>query len=153
MAMMPPARGLLNALSSVFLTTPRRVPMTMNLSSSNSLHGQQRGDALALLHRHQVGDRLAAAVRADVGDLVHLQPVDAAAVREDHDVGVRGGDEEVADEVLVARAHADAALAAAALVAVVGDRGALDVAGVADRDRHVLFGDQVLDRGTRPPRR
>ena len=36
-AMMPPARGLLNALSSVFLITPRRVPMTMNLSSSNSL--------------------------------------------------------------------------------------------------------------------
>src|SRR6267142_2270938 len=35
-AMMPPARGLLNALSSVFLTTPFRDPITMNLSSSNS---------------------------------------------------------------------------------------------------------------------
>ena len=79
------------------------------------------------------------------GNLVDLQPVGAAAVREDHDVGVRRGDEEVADEVLLARPHADAALAAAALVAVVGDRGALDVAGVADRDRHVFFGDQVLD--------
>ena len=37
MAMMPPARGLLNADSAVFLTTPRRVPITMNRSSSNSL--------------------------------------------------------------------------------------------------------------------
>ncbi len=36
-AMMPPARGLLNAESSVFFTTPLRVPITMNLSSANSL--------------------------------------------------------------------------------------------------------------------
>jgi hypothetical protein len=34
--MMPPARGLLNADNDVFFTTPRLVPMTMNLSSSNS---------------------------------------------------------------------------------------------------------------------
>ena len=51
----------------------------------------------------------------------------------------------MADEVLVARPHADAALAAAPLVAIGRDRGPLDVAGVADRDRHVFFGDQVLD--------
>ena len=36
-AMMPPARGLLKAVNSVFFTTPGRVPMTMNLPSSNSL--------------------------------------------------------------------------------------------------------------------
>ena len=30
MAMMPPARGLLKADSSVFLTVPLRVPITMN---------------------------------------------------------------------------------------------------------------------------
>jgi hypothetical protein len=36
MAMMPPARGLLNAESSVFFTSPSFVPMTMNLFSSNS---------------------------------------------------------------------------------------------------------------------
>ena len=35
-AMMPPARGLLNADSAVFFTTPLRVPITTNLSSSNS---------------------------------------------------------------------------------------------------------------------
>src|SRR5438105_7442393 len=49
------------------------------------------------------------------------------------------------DEILFARAHADAALAAAALVAIVGDGGPLDVTGVADRDRHVFLGNQVLD--------
>ena len=51
----------------------------------------------------------------------------------------------MADEVLVARPHADAALAAAALVAIRRDGRPLDVAGAADRDRHVLFGDQILD--------
>ena len=65
-AMMPPARGLLNADSAVFFTTPRRVPMTTNLSSSNSFTGEHRGDPLAFLHRHQVGDRLALAAGADV---------------------------------------------------------------------------------------
>src|SRR3954464_5813856 len=103
------------------------------------------GDPLPLLHRDEVGDRLALAARPDVGDLVDLQPVGAAAVGEDHDVGVRRGDEQVADEILFARAHADAPLAAALLVAIRGDRRPLDVAGVADGDRHVLFVDQLLD--------
>ena len=65
---------------------------------------------------------------------------------EDQDVGVRRGDEQVGDEVLVPRLHPDAPAPPALLRAVGGDRGALDVAGVRDRDRHVLVGDQVLDR-------
>jgi len=36
-------------------------------------------------------------------------------------------------------------LAAAALIAVRRDRGPFDVAGVADRDRHVFLGNQILD--------
>ena len=143
--MMPPARGLLNADSSVFLTTPLRDAHDDELVVLELLDREHRGDLLALFHRDEVGDRLALAARADVGNLVDLQPVGAAAVREDHDVGVRRRDEQVADEVLVARPHADAALAAAPLIAVGRDRRPLDVAGVADRDRHVLFGDQVLD--------
>ena len=85
----------------------------------------------------------------DVGDLVDLQPVDPAAVGEDQDVGVGGGDEEVGDEVLVLGLHPHAAAPAALLRAVARDRGALDVAGVGDRDRHVLVGDQVLDARSR----
>ena len=118
MAMMPPARGLLNADSAVFLTTPWRDPMTTNLSSSNSLTASIAAIFSPSSIDTQVGDRLALAAGADVRDLVDLQPVGAAAVREDHDVGVRRGDEQVADEVLVARPHADAALAAAPLVAI-----------------------------------
>ena len=49
------------------------------------------------------------------------------------------------DEVLVARAHADAPFPAATLVAVGGNRGALDVPRVADRNRHVFLGDQIFD--------
>ena len=51
----------------------------------------------------------------------------------------------MADEVLFAGAHADTPLAAAPLAAVVRDRRPLDVARVAHGDRHVFFGDQVLD--------
>ena len=124
-AMMPPARGLRNDDRSVFLITPLRRAHHDELLIfllRELLHRQQRGDLLPLLHRHQVRDRLALAARADVGNLVDLQPVGAAAVGEDHDVGVRGGHEQVADEVLLARAHADAPLAAAPLRAVGRDR-------------------------------
>ena len=143
--MMPPARGLLNADSAVFLIDAASCPHDDELVLLELLHGQHRRDLLALFHRDEVGDRLAFAAGSDVGDFVDLEPVGAAAIREDHDVGVRRGDEQVADEVLVARAHADAALAAAALVPVGRNRGALDVAGVGDGDRHVLLGDQVFD--------
>ena len=48
------------------------------------------------------------------------------------------------DEILLARAHALAARAAAALLAIGRDRRALQVAGVADRHRNLLVGDQVF---------
>ena len=145
MAMMPPARGLAKADSSVFLIVPLRVPMTMKRVVVELLHGEHRGDLLAGFHLHQVRDRLALAVGADVRDLVDLQPVGAAAIGEDHHVGVRRRHEQVVDDVLFARAHADAALAAAVLRAIRRDRRALDVAGVGDRHRDVFLGDQILD--------
>ena len=49
------------------------------------------------------------------------------------------------DEIFFARFRADAALAAARLVAVGVHRRALDVAGVADGDGHFLVGDQVFE--------
>ncbi len=48
------------------------------------------------------------------------------------------------DEILLARAHAFAAGAAAALLTIGRDRRALQVAGVADRHRNLLVGDQVF---------
>ena len=85
--MMPPARGLLNAERSVFLTTPLRVPIIDELLAfvgGELPDRQERRDLLAFLHRDQVGDRLALAAGADVGNLVDLEPVAAAAIREDH---------------------------------------------------------------------
>ena len=55
------------------------------------------------------------------------------------------GDEEAGDEIVLARGHARATLAAAALGAIGRHRHALDVAAVSDGHGHVLARDQVLD--------
>ena len=107
--------------------------------------GEHGANRLARLQRDQVAHVLALAGGAHVGNFIHLQPVDASGVGEDENVGVGRGDEEMLDEILVARLHADAALASAALLAVGGNRRALHVAAVADRDRHLLVGDQVFE--------
>ena len=49
------------------------------------------------------------------------------------------------DEIFLAGARADAALAAARLVAIDIHRSALDVAGMADRDGHFFVFDQVFE--------
>ncbi len=49
------------------------------------------------------------------------------------------------DVVVVLHVHPGHADAAAALLPVGGERQRLDVAGVGDRDHHLLVGDQVLD--------
>jgi len=143
--MMPPARGLLKRGQRRLLDHAASRAHHDELVFLELLDRQRRRDFLAWFHRDEIRDRLALAVRADVGNFVHLQPVRPAAVGEDHDVGVRRGDEEVADEIFVARAHADAPLAAAALIPVGGDRRPFDIAGVADGNGHILFGDQRLD--------
>src|SRR5207237_118732 len=81
---------------------------------------------------------------ADVGNFVDLQPVDAASAGEDQDVGVGGSHKELLDEIFVAGLHAGAAGAPAALHAVGRDRRALQVAGVADRDRGLPVGGEGL---------
>ena len=58
---------------------------------------------------------------------------------------MRAGDEEVLDDVLFLRLHADAAFAAAALRAIKRQRRALDVAAARHGDDHVLVGDHVFD--------
>ena len=49
------------------------------------------------------------------------------------------------DEIFFARSRADAAFAAARLMAVDVNRSALDVAGVADGDGHLFVFDQVFE--------
>ena len=101
------------------------------------------------LQSHQIADVLPFAGGADVGDLIHLKPVDAAGVGEDENEGMRGGDEQVLDEILVARLHTGAPLPTAALHAVGRDRRALHVAAVAHRDRNLLVGNQVFEMNFR----
>ncbi len=57
---------------------------------------------------------------------------------------MRGGDEQPRHEILLARLHAGAALAAAALRPIGRERHALDIALVRDRDDHVLAMDEVF---------
>ena len=58
---------------------------------------------------------------------------------------MRRGDEQVLDVVVLLQLHAHHADAAATLLAVGGDRQALDVVRPGDRDDHVLFCDQILE--------
>jgi hypothetical protein len=102
------------------------------------------GDALALLQRQHVDQRLAARLRRRQRQAPDLFLVDLAARREEQHRRVGRGDEQPGDEILVARLHAGAALAAALLRAIGRQRHALDVAGMADGDDHVLALDQVL---------
>src|SRR5207248_2061843 len=76
------------------------------------------GDFLVFLKRQDVGDRAAYAGAAHLRDVVDLKPVELAAVGEAEQVGMRGGDEEVLDKVVLAGAAARDALAAAVLAAV-----------------------------------
>ena len=58
---------------------------------------------------------------------------------------MRRAHEEVLDVVVFLEVHPDDPDAAATLLAVGRQRQRLDVAGVRDRDDHLLVGDQVLD--------
>ena len=105
-------------------------------------HGRDR---FARLQRQQVYKRLAACLRRRERQPVDFELVHLAGGGEEQHRGVRVDDVDLSDEVLLARAHAGAAFAAAALGAVSRDRDALYVAAVADGDDHVLALDKVLD--------
>src|SRR5208282_751863 len=92
--------------------------------------GDEGGELFVFLEFHEAGDGFAARGSGGFRQLVDFLPVNAALGGEEQDVTVRGGDEEILDEVLFLRFRTDAALAAARLVTVNLDGGALDVAGM-----------------------
>ena len=100
---------------------------------------------LPLLERKQVHDSGAAGIARTHRQLMDLEAVHLAPVREEHDVVMRRGNEEILDEVVVLEAHAADALAAALLRAVGGNRQPLHVGGMGEGDDHVLFCDEVLN--------
>src|SRR5262249_49338847 len=93
----------------------------------------------------QAGDVLALAAGGGVGNFVDLQPEHAPAVGEDQHVVVRGGEQQVLDEVLRTRTHADAALPASRLAAVGGDAGAVKISAARHRYGDVLLLHQVFE--------
>src|SRR5271156_2959915 len=107
--------------------------------------GNYGGELFIFLEAHQVGNGFTARGCGGFGNFVNFQPVDAALGSEEQDVAVRRGDEEMLDEIVVASFGADAAFAAARLVAIGFDRGAFDVARVADGDGHFLVFDEVFE--------
>ena len=79
-------------------------------------------DQLSLPEREQVDDRAALCLARAERKLVHLEAVDLADGREEEDVVVRRGDEQVLDVVVVLHVHAHHADPAAALLPVARHR-------------------------------
>ncbi len=96
------------------------------------------------MQRQQVDQRLAARLRRADRQAIDLHLVDHAARGEEQNRRVRGADEDLADEVLLAGRHAGAAFPAALLGPIGRERNPFDVATVGHRDDHVLALDQVL---------
>jgi hypothetical protein len=104
-----------------------------------------RADILALAERQQVDDRATLRLTRAKRQLVHLEAIHLADAREEEDVVVRRGDEEVLDVVLVLQVHPHHADPPTALLTVGRDGQPLDVARLRDRDHHVFLGDHVLE--------
>ena len=113
--------GVLYAASSVFLTTPFFVAKTRYFASLEVAGLHDGAHLLVLPEREEVDDRAALRLAGAERQLVHLEAVDLADVREEEDVVVRRGDEEVLDVVVLLQLHPHHADAAAPLLAVRGD--------------------------------
>ena len=111
-----------------------------------ALLGQRnhRRHLFAAVQLQQVHDRGAARGASGLRDLVALEAVHASLVGEEHDLRVRGGDQQPLRVVLLARRHAHHALAAAVLAAVGRARDALDIAKVRQRHHDAVLLNEVL---------
>ena len=109
------------------------------------------GDFLVLFEFEKIGDGAAFAGAGAFGNLEHALDIATAHGREEHEVVVRGGGEEVFDEVAVlfflrfTGGHADHAFAAAFLGAEGTDECSFDEAVVGERDDDAVVGDEILD--------
>ena len=108
------------------------------------VHGQDRGDALALVELQQIHHRPPAGRAARHRYLVDLDPVHLAEIGETQQRVVGVGDQQVLDKILVFDAQRRLAHTAAALHLILGQRLGFRVAAVGERDHAVLGGDQVL---------
>ena len=144
--MMPVERGLENSTIADFLTVPLlggHENVTADFFEIAS--GDESGKFFVFLEFHQAGNGFAARGGGGFRQFINFQPVDAAFGSENQNITVRGSDEEMLDEIFFLGARADAAFAAAGLVAIGVGGSALDVAGMADGDEHVGVGDEIFE--------
>ena len=147
MAILPPRLTWTKSDSLLRRTVPREVA---NITSSLSQDASSSGSGMMVVMRSPClsGSMFTRALPLAFGrgerQAPHLLLVGLALGGEEDHRRVGVGHEQAGDEILVARRHAGAALAAAALRPVGRERHALDVAGMGHGDDHVLAGDQVL---------
>ncbi len=147
MAILPARLTWAKSESLLRRTVPRVVA---NITSSASQLASSSGSGMMVvmrspvLERQQVDERLAARLRRRERQPPHLLLVDLSGRGEEQHRLMGRGDEQARDEILLARRHAGAALAAAPLRPIGRERHALDVAAVADQHDHVLALDEIL---------
>ena len=107
------------------------------------LYGYERRYLFILGYLNEVDDCPAAGGTGGFGYLVALYGIHLAQRREEQDVVVRGADEHAFDKVLVFGLVGGDAHAAAVLSLVFGERQALDVARMGERNYHLFDGDEV----------
>ena len=107
---------------------------------------QQTQDLLALLQVEEVDERTPEARTRGLGNLVRATHEETPRIGEEHELVMRLRDEDESEEVLFLHLRALHAVAAATLLLVLGERHALDVATVRQRDDTGFVGDEVLDR-------
>ena len=105
---------------------------------------QDGRDLLAFRQRQKIDHRLALALDARFGQAPDFELVGHAGRGKEHERRMRRRHEDEVDEIFLARRHARAAFAAAALHAIFVERRALDVAGMGHRDGDVFALDQRL---------
>ena len=128
------------------------VPRLILARAGLRLDAHDGGDFLAGFELEKIGDGTAFGGAAHFGDVVGFLDVATALLGEENEVVVRARGEEVFDEIVflvfgvgLARLHADDALAAAFLGAVVAHCGPLDEAAVGHGDDAAFVGDEILD--------
>ena len=107
--------------------------------------GNHGGKFFIFLEAYEIADRFSAGGGRGLWNFIDFQPVNAAFGSKQQNITVRRGDEEVFDEVIFAGFRANAAFAAARLVAINVNRSAFDVARMADGDSHFFVFNQIFE--------
>src|SRR4030095_8037407 len=100
---------------------------------------------LAALELNEVDERPSFRGARHVGDVIDLAPVHFSPIREEEDVVVSRGGEQILDVVAFLCVRPNYAAASPSLTLVRAESGALDVTLMADRDNDLFLGDEVLD--------